>query len=62
ASVQIGSRTEKVRARTATAGEKAYWWPKMAGRYKGYDSYQRRTDREIPVVILEKVELAGGLA
>ena len=55
ATVQVGPQTEKVRARTATAEEKAKWWPKMAARYKGYDSYQRKTERDIPVVILEKV-------
>ncbi len=40
-------------ARTATPGEKAELWPTVVGAYPGYAGYQRRTDREIPVVICE---------
>ena len=39
------------RARTATAQEKADLWPQITSTYGGYRDYQRRTDREIPVVI-----------
>ena len=47
-----GSRREMV-ARTATAAEKAELWPAIVAAYKGYAGYQEKTDRDIPVVILE---------
>jgi F420H(2)-dependent quinone reductase len=40
-------------ARTATAAEKAALWPRLVAIYRDYDDYQKRTDREIPVVVLE---------
>lgn len=51
--VTIDEQTRPMRARTASAEEKAQLWPEIVGRYKGYDGYQRNTDREIPVVICE---------
>lgn len=42
-----------MRARTATPEEKAEVWPQVTGKYKGYASYQRRTERDIPVIICE---------
>jgi deazaflavin-dependent oxidoreductase (nitroreductase family) len=51
--ITIGEATKPMRARTATSSEKAELWPKLVAAYKGYDSYQRNTDRDIPVVILE---------
>jgi deazaflavin-dependent oxidoreductase (nitroreductase family) len=39
-------------ARTATAEEKAALWPRITSSYKGYAGYQKRTDRDIPVVLL----------
>jgi deazaflavin-dependent oxidoreductase (nitroreductase family) len=44
-------------ARTATAEEKAELWPQIVATYRGYDGYQKNTDRDIPVVIAEP--LAG---
>ncbi|HEX2413451.1 MAG TPA: nitroreductase family deazaflavin-dependent oxidoreductase [Solirubrobacteraceae bacterium] len=41
------------RARTATPEEKPGLWQEMVGHWPDYDNYQRRTDREIPVVVLE---------
>jgi deazaflavin-dependent oxidoreductase (nitroreductase family) len=41
------------RARTAGAEEKRALWPRLVAIYGDYDDYQKRTDREIPVVILE---------
>ena len=41
-------------ARTATAAEKAEVWPAMTAEWPDYDAYQRRTDREIPVVLLSR--------
>ncbi len=50
--VQVGSERHEVVARTATAEEKRELWPRLVDLYSDYDTYQRRTDREIPVVIL----------
>jgi deazaflavin-dependent oxidoreductase (nitroreductase family) len=47
-----GSR--RYRARTASAAEKTACWPKLCAIYPAYDDYQQRTDREIPVVVLER--------
>ena len=41
------------RARTAAPAEKAALWPKLVAIYRDYDDYQKRTDREIPVVVLD---------
>jgi F420H(2)-dependent quinone reductase len=43
----------RYRARTADAAEKAALWPRLVAIYRDYDDYQKRTDREIPVVVLE---------
>ncbi|MDQ6696243.1 MAG: nitroreductase family deazaflavin-dependent oxidoreductase [Actinomycetota bacterium] len=45
--------SKEMRARTASAEEKADMWPKIVSMYKGYAGYQEKTDRDIPVVILE---------
>ena len=41
------------RARVATADERAEWWPKVTADFKNYAGYQSKTDREIPLVLLE---------
>ena len=51
--VQVGSRRRAVHARVATAAERARLWPEVVALYGGYRDYQARTDREIPLVILE---------
>jgi len=40
-------------ARTATQEERAELWPQITSVFEGYARYQQRTDRQIPVVILE---------
>jgi hypothetical protein len=45
--------TRKMRARTASAEEKAALWPEILAAYKWYGSYQKRADRDIPVVVCE---------
>lgn len=50
--VQVGWAKTTVTARKATSEEKARLWPRVTGVYAGYDEYQTRTKREIPVVIL----------
>lgn len=51
--VQIGSELRPVQARVATPPERKRLWPKAVATYAGYDGYQQRTKREIPLVILE---------
>jgi deazaflavin-dependent oxidoreductase (nitroreductase family) len=51
--VTVDGRTLAMRARTASPEEKAMMWPTILAAYKGYDGYQRNTDRDIPVVICE---------
>jgi len=46
-------KTRTVKARTASTEERAELWPKVVDVYKGYGQYQTKTDREIPLVILE---------
>ena len=53
--VQVGADTFRARARTATASERAERWEEMAAIWPDYDRYQTKTDREIPVVVLERV-------
>lgn len=50
--VQIGRAVQKLRARTATAEERARLWPTVVALYPGYAKYQEKTAREIPLVIL----------
>lgn len=51
--IQIGSRRIPVRARVATPAQRKRLWPKAVATYGGYRDYQERTEREIPLVILE---------
>ncbi|SFO88561.1 proline iminopeptidase [Amycolatopsis arida] len=55
AQIQVGPGRFTVRARTASTEEKAELWPRMVEVWPDYDEYQRKTDRDIPVVILDKV-------
>ncbi len=52
ATVQVGSRRIKVRARVVDAKERKRLWPEVVKAHSGYESYQRHTEREIPLVIL----------
>ena len=54
ASIELEGETIPVRATIATPEEKKVLWPKATAAYKGYDGYQRKTDRDIPVVILTR--------
>jgi deazaflavin-dependent oxidoreductase (nitroreductase family) len=48
-----GKPSRRMRARVATAEERATMWPRVTASYKGYASYQTKTTREIPLVLLE---------
>lgn len=50
----IDGRTVPMHARTATPAERAELWPRITREYRGYAGYQRKTTREIPVVICEQ--------
>ena len=51
--IQVGSERRAVRARVAQGEERARLWEVAKGTYSGFDDYQERTDREIPVIVLE---------
>ena len=52
--VQVLGERFPARARTAAPEEKPALWQQMVGLWPDYESYQRKTDREIPVVVLER--------
>ncbi|MGW4535226.1 nitroreductase family deazaflavin-dependent oxidoreductase [Nocardia sp. NPDC004340] len=49
----IYGRRRKVHAHTASPEERAVLWPQITSAYQGYANYQKRTAREIPVVVCE---------
>ena len=54
--LQDGPIKQDMLAREVTGEEKADWWKRAVEAYPDYASYQRRTDREIPVFVLEPVK------
>jgi deazaflavin-dependent oxidoreductase (nitroreductase family) len=54
--VQVNGDRFAARARTAGPDEKPDMWRTMTAVWPAYDDYQKRTDREIPVVVLERAE------
>jgi deazaflavin-dependent oxidoreductase (nitroreductase family) len=48
-----GKPKQSMRARAATSEERTALWPRVTAAYKGYAGYQTKTDREIPLVLLE---------
>ncbi len=53
ATIEIGTATRTVRARVAAGAERDRIWETQKQRYPGFADYEQRTEREIPVVILE---------
>lgn len=51
--VQYKSKKMRLRARRASAEEKAAVWPVCCEHYPDYELYQQRTERDIPVFICE---------
>jgi len=51
--VQDRDQVHELRARTATAAERAELWLVATNVWPAYDDYQAKTDREIPLVICE---------
>ena len=52
--VQVLGDRFPARARIADADEKPQMWQTMVGHWPSYDDYQRKTARDIPVVVLER--------
>jgi deazaflavin-dependent oxidoreductase (nitroreductase family) len=54
--VQVRDEVFRARARTATGEERERLWRLAAQQWPDYDAYQRKTEREIPVVVLERTD------
>jgi deazaflavin-dependent oxidoreductase (nitroreductase family) len=59
ASVEIGDREVQVEAEVADPEDKPRLWQMMVEMYPTYDDYQRKTEREIPLLVLRPVEEEG---
>ncbi|KOG87254.1 nitroreductase family deazaflavin-dependent oxidoreductase [Streptomyces varsoviensis] len=53
--LQDGAERKEYTAREVSGEEKALWWGRAVEAYPPYDDYQRKTDREIPLFVLEPV-------
>jgi deazaflavin-dependent oxidoreductase (nitroreductase family) len=53
--VQVLGDRFRARARTATPDERPAMWREMTSHWPDYDNYQRRTEREIAIVVLERI-------
>jgi deazaflavin-dependent oxidoreductase (nitroreductase family) len=51
--IQVKGDKMRARARTATPEEKRELWPIMTKEWPDYDNYQTKTDRDIPLVVVE---------
>lgn len=54
--LQDGPEKHDYVAREVTGDEKALWWERAVAAYPDYADYQTRTDREIPVFVLERAD------
>jgi deazaflavin-dependent oxidoreductase (nitroreductase family) len=53
--IQVGPVKRRMRCRQASSDEKAALWPEIVANFSSYGAYQRRTDRDIPVMICSPV-------
>ncbi|MFC3996328.1 nitroreductase family deazaflavin-dependent oxidoreductase [Nocardiopsis sediminis] len=53
--LQVKGDRFRARARTASPEEKARLWPAFTATWPSYDEYQTKTDRDIPVVVLDRI-------
>ncbi len=51
-----GRGTRPMKARVADAAERSELWPLVTRDHRNYAAYQRKTDREIPLVFLEPAD------
>jgi F420H(2)-dependent quinone reductase len=49
---EVGERKVRVSAEEVDGEEKARVWQKMVEMYSGYDDYQEKTDRVIPLLVM----------
>jgi deazaflavin-dependent oxidoreductase (nitroreductase family) len=54
--VQDKAVKRRYRAHTATGEEREQWWALATAVWPDYESYQSKTDRQIPVVVLEPLD------
>ena len=54
--VEVGRSRRSVLARRASEAEREAYWPRLVEMYPSFELYQRRTERVIPVVVLEPRE------
>ena len=54
--LQDGPDKKEYLAREVTGDEKAIWWRRAVEAWPDYANYQKKTDRQIPVFVLEPVE------
>ena len=52
AEVEILGKRTRMSPRLATAEERAAYWPRLNELYEHYETYQERTSRELPVVVM----------
>jgi F420H(2)-dependent quinone reductase len=57
--VQVGGERREVVARQVDPEEKGRLWPRLVEVWPDYEAYQRRTSREIPVIVLSPAAEAG---
>jgi deazaflavin-dependent oxidoreductase (nitroreductase family) len=55
ATIQVGTERHRVSVRAASAEERPGLWKKCCDQYPNYAVYEQRTDRPIPVVVLERI-------
>jgi deazaflavin-dependent oxidoreductase (nitroreductase family) len=55
AEIQIGREHRRVRARDAEGEERERLWRQMVELWPDYAEYQKKTTRQIPVVVLEPI-------
>jgi deazaflavin-dependent oxidoreductase (nitroreductase family) len=53
--VELGGMRIQVKARETEDDERDRLWSQLADGYKGYDSYKQKTNRHIPVFVLEPI-------
>ncbi|MFG2530158.1 nitroreductase family deazaflavin-dependent oxidoreductase [Streptomyces sp. NPDC048516] len=56
--LQDGPQRRDMTAREVSGEEKALWWARAVEAYPDYDDYQKKTDRQIPVFVLEPAATA----
>jgi deazaflavin-dependent oxidoreductase (nitroreductase family) len=54
--VEVGTETHRVRAHRAVGEERTPIWEELKRRNPAFAAYERRTTREIPVIVLERVD------